>query len=95
MELSLDVTCGTKSLLIIPQSTCQYGCAPVDKARSIKTWMGEASVDELHWPLQSPGLHPIEPLWNELEQRLCVRPHKSASIRMVKNSYRQTPIPWG
>ncbi|KAL0187606.1 hypothetical protein M9458_014705, partial [Cirrhinus mrigala] len=28
----------------------QHDCAPVHKARSIKTWMTESGVDELDWP---------------------------------------------
>ena len=28
----------------------KHDCAPVHKARSIKTWMREFGVDELDWP---------------------------------------------
>ncbi len=38
----------------------QHDCAPLHKARSIKTWMTESGVDELHWTAQSPDLNPIE-----------------------------------
>ena len=48
----------------------QHDCAPVYKARSIKTWMSEFGVEELDWPAQSPDLSPIEHLWDELEWRL-------------------------
>ncbi|KAI2659461.1 Transposable element Tc1 transposase [Labeo rohita] len=48
----------------------QHDCAPVHKARSIKTWMTESSVDELDWPVQSPDFNPTEHLWDELERRL-------------------------
>ena len=36
----------------------QHDCAPVHKARSIKTWMREFGVDELDCPAQSPDLNP-------------------------------------
>ena len=39
----------------------QHDCAPVHKARSIKTWMSEFGVEELDWPEKSPDLNPIEP----------------------------------
>ena len=39
-----------------------HDCAPVHKARSIKTWMREFGVDELDWPAQNPDLNPIKHL---------------------------------
>ena len=58
----------------------QHDCAPVHKARSIKTWMREFGVDELDWPAQSSDLNPIEHLWGELERRLSARPSRPTSV---------------
>ena len=54
----------------------QHDCAPVHEARSIKRWMSEFGVEELHWPAQSSDLNLIEHLWDELEQRLRARPSR-------------------
>ena len=64
----------------------QHDCAPVHKARSIKTWMREFGVDELDWPAQSPDLNPIEQLWDELEQRLRARPSHPTSVCDLTNA---------
>ena len=53
----------------------QHDNAPVHKARSIQKWFVEISVEELHWPAQSPDLNPIKPLWDELEPRLRASPN--------------------
>lgn len=45
-------------------------CAPVHKARTIKTWMTESSVDQLDWRLQSPDLNPNEHPWDDLKRTL-------------------------
>ena len=63
----------------------QHDCAPVHKARSIKTWMTESGVDELDWPAQSPDLNPIEHLWDELERRLRARPSPPTSVCDLTN----------
>ncbi|KAK1790588.1 hypothetical protein P4O66_014464, partial [Electrophorus voltai] len=63
----------------------QHNCAPVQKARSIKTWMSEFGVEELDWPAQSPDLNPIEHLWDELEQRLRARPSPPTSVSDLTN----------
>ncbi|KAL0151306.1 hypothetical protein M9458_053497 [Cirrhinus mrigala] len=64
----------------------QHDCAPVHKARSIKTWMTESGVDELDWPTQSPDLNPIEHLWDELERRLKARPSRPTSVCDLTNA---------
>ncbi|KAK3524947.1 hypothetical protein QTP86_011480 [Hemibagrus guttatus] len=61
----------------------QHDCTPVHKARSIKTWMSEFGVEELDWPAQSPDLNQTEHLWDELEQRLDVRPRKGRELADV------------
>uniref|UniRef100_A0A671TM21 Tc1-like transposase DDE domain-containing protein n=1 Tax=Sparus aurata TaxID=8175 RepID=A0A671TM21_SPAAU len=62
-----------------------HDCAPVHKARSIKTWMREFGVDELDWPTQSPDLNPIEHLRDELEQRLRARPSCLTSVYFLQD----------
>ena len=64
----------------------QHDCAPVRKARSIKTWMSEFGVEELDWPAQSPDLNPIEYLWDKLEQRLRARPSSPTSVPDLTNA---------
>ena len=73
----------------------QHDCAPVHKARSIKTWMREFGVDELDWPAQSPDLNPIEHLWDELERRLRTRPSCPTSVCDLTNVLQEecTKIP--
>ncbi|MCI4391978.1 hypothetical protein PGIGA_G00140630 [Pangasianodon gigas] len=64
----------------------QHDCAPVHKARSIKTWLDEFGVEELDWPAQSPDLNPIEHLWGELERRLRARPSRPTSVPDLTNA---------
>ena len=64
----------------------QHDCAPVHKARSIKTWMRKFGVDELERPAQSPDINPIEHLWDELEWRLRARPPCPTSVCDLTNA---------
>ena len=64
----------------------QYDCAPVHKPRSINTWLGEFGVEELDRPAQSPRLNPIQQHWNDLEERLGVRPSHSTSVSDLRNA---------
>ena len=61
----------------------QHDCAPVHKARFIKTWLREFGVDELDWPAHTADL--IEHLWDELEQRLRARPSRPTSVCDLPN----------
>ena len=63
----------------------QHECAPVHKARSIKTWMREFGVDKLECPAQSPDLKPIEHIWDKLERRLKARPSRLTSVCDLTN----------
>ncbi|KAI4888211.1 hypothetical protein NFI96_002800 [Prochilodus magdalenae] len=58
----------------------QHDRTPVHRASSIKTWRSESGVEELDWPAQSPDLHPIEQLWDELEWRQRARPSRPTSV---------------
>ena len=60
--------------------------APVHKARSLKKWFAEISVEELDWPAQSPDLIPIEHRWDELERRLRARPNRPTSVPDLTNA---------
>lgn len=46
----------------------------------------EFGVKELDWPTQSPDLHPIEHLQDQLERRLWVRPSRSTSVPDLKKA---------
>ncbi|KAI4895419.1 hypothetical protein NFI96_006455 [Prochilodus magdalenae] len=61
-------------------------CTPVHRANSIRTWMSESGVEELDWPAQSPDLHPIEHLWDELGWRLRARPSHTTSVSDLTNA---------
>ena len=73
----------------------QHDCAPVHKARTIKTWFDEFGVEELDWPAQNPDLNPIEHLWDELERRLRARPSRPTSVPDLINALQNewAPIP--
>jgi hypothetical protein len=44
-------------------------------------------VEELNWPAQSPDLHPIEHVWDELERRLRAKhDHPTSSVPDLTNA---------
>ena len=63
----------------------QHDCAPVHKARSIKTWMSDFGVEDFDCSAQSPDLNPIEHFWDELERRLQARPSLPTSVSDLTN----------
>ena len=64
----------------------QHDNTPVHKARSTQKWFVEISVEELDCTAQSPDLHPIEHLWDELERRLRARPNHPTSEPDLTNA---------
>ncbi len=70
----------------IPAWLCTSDCAPVHKARSIKTQSDELGVVELDWPAQSFDLNPIEHLWGEQERILQVKPSRPTSVSDLTNA---------
>ena len=47
---------GTLNVSAYQEHTKKHDCAPLQKARPIKTWMSKFSMEELDWPAQSPDL---------------------------------------
>lgn len=69
----------------------QHCCAPVHKARSLKTWMSKFGVVELDWAAQSPQADRTPIGWIRAEtarqafsSHISAWPHKCASGRMVQ-----------
>uniref|UniRef100_A0A8C4EDP1 guanylate cyclase n=1 Tax=Dicentrarchus labrax TaxID=13489 RepID=A0A8C4EDP1_DICLA len=64
-------------------------------ARSMKKCCDEFDVEELDWPTQSPDLHPIEHLSDELEWTLRARPSRPTTvpdlINALQNEWAQIP----
>lgn len=52
----------------------------VHKARFIKEWFSQLSVEKLDWPAQSSDPNPIPHLWDELECQLLARPCYPTSV---------------
>ena len=43
--------------------------APCHTANSVKTFLSEEDVTVMEWPVQSPGMNPIENVWKLLNER--------------------------
>jgi hypothetical protein len=61
----------------------QHDGAPCHKARSVRGWFVDNKVPEIDCPAQSPGVNPIEHLWDELERQLRSRPAAATCSRWL------------
>lgn len=56
----------------------QHDNDPKHTARSVKSYLNEATVSVLEWPPQSPDLNPIENLWSHVERQMEGRKYRSS-----------------
>ena len=57
---------------------------PCHKARSVKYFFEESSIEILPWPPYSPDINPIENLWAILKQRVHSTPTKTRQEMVSK-----------
>ena len=46
----------------------QHDNDPKHRAVIVANWLNRNGVEQLHWPLFSPDLNPIEHLWDQVER---------------------------
>jgi hypothetical protein len=63
--------------------------APCHKSRYVRELFVGNKVPEMDWPAQSPGLNPIEHLWDELEHRLRSRPQRPTSLNTLATALQE------
>uniref|UniRef100_A0A4W5MPX7 Tc1-like transposase DDE domain-containing protein n=1 Tax=Hucho hucho TaxID=62062 RepID=A0A4W5MPX7_9TELE len=56
-----------------PDMTHQYDNATSHTARSVRDFLQDRNVSVLPWPAKSPGLNPIEHVWDLLDRRVRAR----------------------
>uniref|UniRef100_A0A8C7M569 Tc1-like transposase DDE domain-containing protein n=1 Tax=Oncorhynchus mykiss TaxID=8022 RepID=A0A8C7M569_ONCMY len=70
--LSENLLPSARALKMKPARFFQQDNAPCHTARSIKVWIEDHQIKTLSWLAQSPGLNPIENLWNVIKRKMDV-----------------------
>ena len=58
-----------KNLKLDKDWTVQYVNDPKHRAAAVTNWLNRKQMERLKWPSCSPGMNPIEYLWDEVERR--------------------------